>query len=209
IPTEFAKIKKGDTVVDLGSGAGNDCFVARSVAGEEGKIIGVDFTEAMVQKAQENGKKLGYGNVEFRSGDIENVPIEDKQVDVVLSNCVMNLVPNKRKAFAEVFRILKPGGHFSISDIVLQGELPDDLKNQAEMYVGCVAGALQKKDYLNIIAEAGFQGITSQKERRIQIPDDILLKFVAEEELKTFKSGQTGIYSISVYGERPIEAVKS
>jgi len=203
IPTEFAKINKGDTVVDLGSGAGNDCFVARSMAGEEGKVIGVDMTEAMIQKAQENAQKLGYTNVEFRLGDIENIPIEDKQVDTVISNCVMNLVPNKKKAFQEVFRILKPGGHFSISDVVLKGELPESLKKQAEMYVGCVAGALQMKDYLYIITEAGFQSLTIQKERRIEIPDDILLKYVSEEELKAFKSGQIGIYSISVYAERP------
>src|SRR6478735_1570693 len=166
IPTEFALIKEGDTVVDLGSGAGNDCFVARSITGENGKVIGVDFTEKMIEKARLNVDKLGYKNVEFRQGDIENMPIAGGVADVVVSNCVLNLVPDKKQAFAETFRILKKGGHFSVSDIVLVGDLPEGLRKSAEMYVGCVAGAIQKDEYLKIIGDAGFKEIKIQKEKR-------------------------------------------
>ncbi|MBP6184156.1 MAG: arsenite methyltransferase, partial [Saprospiraceae bacterium] len=148
LPTEFALIKKGDTVVDLGSGAGNDCFVARSLTGESGKVIGLDMTDAMVTKAWENADKLGFTNVEFRKGDIEQMPIGGNRADVVISNCVLNLVPDKQKAFSEIFRILKPGGHFSISDVVIEGSMPMELQEAAEMYAGCVSGAIQKEVYL-------------------------------------------------------------
>lgn len=202
LPTQFAKIKKGDTVVDLGSGAGNDCFVARHETGESGKVIGIDFTEAMIERARLNAEKLNYNNVEFRFGDIEKIPITSNVADVVVSNCVMNLVPDKPKAFAEVFRILKPGGHFSISDIVLTGELPDRIKNAAEMYAGCVASAIQKKDYLQIIADAGFKNITLQKEKAIIIPDDILNNYLNNEDRAVYHSNMNIIYSITVYGEK-------
>jgi arsenite methyltransferase len=202
IPTEFAKIKKRDTVVDLGSGAGNDCFVARSITGEEGTVIGIDMTEAMIQRARQNAEKLGYKNVEFHLGDIEDIPLPPERTDVVISNCVMNLVPNKEKAFAEVFRILKPGGHFSISDVVLKGELPESLRKEAELYVGCVAGAIQKEDYLNIISKAGFQNITIQREKQITVPDDILLNYISQEELKALQESENGIFSITVYAEK-------
>jgi arsenite methyltransferase len=203
LPTEFAKIKAGDTVVDLGSGAGNDCFVARSFAGEEGEVIGIDMTEAMIQKAKVNADKLGFKNVRFRLGDIEDIPLSSKRADVVVSNCVMNLVPDKEKAFAEVFRILKPQGHFSISDIVLKGDLPDGIKKEAEMYAGCVAGAIKKSEYLSILAEQGFVNITVQKEKQILIPDEILLNYISVEEVNTFKKTGLGIFSITIYGERP------
>ena len=203
LPTQFAQIKKGDTVVDLGSGAGNDCFVARAETGETGKVIGVDFTEAMIDKARENADKLGYNNVEFRLGDIEKIPITANAADVVVSNCVMNLVPDKPKAFREVFRILKPGGHFSISDIVLTGDLPERIKNAAEMYAGCVASAIQKEDYLEIIRQAGFTGIRLQKEKAIVIPDDILSGYLNEEEINIYKSNRNIIFSITVFGEKP------
>lgn len=156
LPTEFAKIQKGQTVVDLGSGAGNDCFVARAETGETGQVIGLDFTPEMIDKARTNAKKLGFSNVRFIYGDIEAIPLEDNVADVVVSNCVMNLVPSKEKAYAETYRILKPGGHFSISDIVIEGELPEELKKAAEMYAGCVSGAIQKDDYLSIITKSGF-----------------------------------------------------
>ncbi|MDD4033356.1 MAG: arsenite methyltransferase [Bacteroidales bacterium] len=204
LPTQFAKIKKGDTVVDLGSGAGNDCFVARAETGENGKVIGIDFTEAMIQKARENAEKLGYNNVEFRYGDIEKIPIAANVADVVVSNCVMNLVPDKQKAFGEVYRILKPGGHFSISDIVLAGELPEKIMNAAEMYAGCVAGALQKDTYLNIIREAGFANIMFQKEKAIIIPDGLLDNYLDEDEIKTYKAHPYIIFSITVYAEKPL-----
>ncbi len=202
IPTEYAKIKEGDTVVDLGSGAGNDCFVARAIVGEYGKVIGLDMTEAMIAKALENAKKLNYSNVEFVLGDIENMPINAKVADVVISNCVLNLVPNKHKAFEEIYRILKNGGHFSISDVVIKGELPDKIKQAAEMYAGCVAGAIDKDDYVGIIERAGFVNVTIQKEKQIAIPDEILLNFLSESELKTFKDAGTGIYSITIYGKK-------
>ena len=202
LPTEYAKIKPGDIVVDLGSGAGNDCFVARYETGETGKVIGIDFTEAMIEKARNNAEKRGYHNVEFRQGDIEKIPISANIADVVVSNCVMNLVPDKPKAFSEVYRILKPGGHFSISDIVLTGELPERIKNVAEMYAGCVASAILKDDYLQIIKDAGFKNLTLQKEKAIIIPNDILKDYLNEEEIEVYNSNKNIIYSITVYGEK-------
>ena len=159
IPTDFVNIKKGDTVIDLGSGAGNDCFVARALVGEEGKVIGIDFTKDMIELARANAAKLGYTNVQFRYGDIENMPVTSKKADVVISNCVLNLVPDKLRAYREIYRVLKPGGCFGISDVVLAGELPEKIKAAAEMYAGCVAGALQKEEYLAIIENAGFQEV--------------------------------------------------
>jgi len=203
LPTEFAQIKPGDTVVDLGSGAGNDCFVARSIVGETGRVIGIDMTEAMIAKAKTNAAKLGFKNVEFRLGDIDNMPVEDNTADVVVSNCVMNLVPNKQKAFAETSRIIKHGGHFSISDIVLQGELPDDLRTEATLYAGCISGAVQKEEYLRIIKEAGFTNITMQKDRKIDIPNEILAKFLSVDLLREYKKSHVGIFSVTVYAEKP------
>lgn len=202
LPTKFAKIKEGDLVVDLGSGAGNDCFIARAETGPNGKVIGIDFTDAMISKARENAEKLGFNNVEFRQGDVENIPMTAAVADVVVSNCVLNLVPDKEKAFSEIFRILKPGGHFSISDIVLNGELPTSLREAAEMYAGCVAGAMQKADYLEVVASGGFENIQVQKEKAIIIPDDILKNYLNDEEIREYKNSQL-IYSITVYGEKP------
>lgn len=202
LPTEYAQIKEGDTVVDLGSGAGNDAFVARAVTGAGGKVIGVDFTEKMIAKARANAEKLGLNNVEFRFGDIENIPITAGVADVVVSNCVMNLVPNKKKAFEETFRILKKGGHFSISDIVLVGALPKALQESAEMYAGCVSGAIQKDAYLSIIKEAGFSNIRLQKEKKIGLPNEILSGYLNENEMEDYKNGNLGIYSITVYAEK-------
>jgi SAM-dependent methyltransferase len=203
LPTEFAQMKSGDTVVDLGSGAGNDCFIARSIVGEIGRIIGIDMTEAMIAKAKTNAAKLGFKNVEFRLGDIDTMPVEDNTADVVVSNCVMNLVPNKQKAFAETFRIIKSGGHFSISDIVLQGELSDELRNEATLYAGCISGAVQKDEYLQIIKEAGFINITIQKDRKIDIPNEILAKILTSDQLQEYKKSPLGIFSITVYAEKP------
>jgi len=203
LPTEFALIKEGHTVIDLGSGAGNDCFVARKLVGESGKVIGIDFTSQMIDKARENAEKLGYNNVEFRMGDIENMPVAANRADVVVSNCVLNLVPNKKNVIQDIFRVLKPGGHFSISDIVLIGELPAAIQEAAEMYAGCVSGAIQKSTYLQFIEEAGFVNITLQKEKVITVPDDILEKYLSTEELSAYKLSQTGIYSVTVYGEKP------
>lgn len=202
IPTAFAKMKAGDTVVDLGSGAGNDAFVARKIVGENGKIIGVDFSEAMIEKARANADKLGFNNVEFRMGDIEQLPIAANRADVVLSNCVLNLVPNKPAVFSEILRVLKPGGHFSISDIVLQGQLPGKWREIAELYAGCVSGAIQKDEYLNIIQTAGFKNITVQKEKAIIIPDELLKEYLTDEEIAVYKTGQVQILSVTVYAEK-------
>ena len=197
------QIKKGDVVIDLGSGAGNDCFIARAVSGETGKIIGIDFTEAMIEKARANAEKLGFNNVEFRFGDIEKMPITAGVADVVVSNCVLNLVPNKSNVFKEIFRVLKPGGHFSISDVVLVGELPEKLQHVAEMYAGCISGAIQKVDYMGLISSTGFKEITIQKEKAIVIPDDILLSYLNPEEIINFKKSGLGIYSITVFAKKP------
>jgi len=202
LPTAFAQINKGDTVIDLGSGAGNDCFVARHETGESGKVIGIDFTDAMINKSRENAEKLGYNNVEFRYGDIENMPISDNLADVVVSNCVLNLVPNKRNVIKDIHRVLKPGGHFSISDVVLIGELPEELVEDAEMYAGCVSGAIQKDEYLGFISELGFENITIQKEKPIIIPNDILAKYLSEDKIDEFNSGNTGIFSITVFANK-------
>lgn len=202
LPTEFARISEGDTVVDLGSGAGNDCFVARSVAGDSGRVIGLDMVEEMVEKARANAEKLGYDNVEFVLGDIEDMPLEDGVADVVVSNCVLNLVPDKRKAFAETYRILRRGGHFSISDVVIRGELPEALREDAEMYAGCVSGAIDKEDYLGIVRDAGFRNLTVQKEKEITLPDDILRHYFDGPELDDFRNSGTGIFSITLYAEK-------
>src|ERR1700744_4035928 len=169
LTTQFAKIKKGDVVIDLGSGAGNDAFIARAETGEAGKVIGIDFTEAMINKARVNAEKLGFNNVEFRYGDIEKMPVSADTADVIVSNCVLNLVPDKDAVIKEIYRVLKPGGHFSISDVVLVGNLPDAMRKDAEMYAGCVAGAIQKDPYLGLIADNGFKNITVQKEKVIVI----------------------------------------
>jgi SAM-dependent methyltransferase len=206
LPTQFAKIKAGDTVVDLGSGAGNDCFVARAQTGETGKVIGIDFTPAMIEKAKANAAKLGFSNIQFREGDIENMPLASDVADVVVSNCVLNLVPNKDGVFKEIYRVLKPGGHFSIADVVLVGKLPEALQKDAEMYAGCVSGAIQKEVYMELIHHNGFEEITIQKEKAIVIPDDILVNYLNEQELTDFKNGQTGIFSITVFARKPIAA---
>jgi arsenite methyltransferase len=209
LPTEFAKIKKGDLVIDLGSGAGNDAFVARSVTGATGKVIGVDFTEKMIEKARLNAEKLGFHNVEFRYGDIEKLPISNSVADVVVSNCVMNLVPDKVKAFQETYRVLKSGGHFSISDIVLVGDLPEGLRKNAEMYAGCISGAIQKNDYLQIVKDSGFVNIEIQKDKKINLPDEILSAYLNEAEMKQVKLGDLGIFSITVFAEKPAETLES
>jgi arsenite methyltransferase len=203
LPTEFAKIKEGDTVIDLGSGAGNDAFVARKLTGEKGRVIGIDFTEPMIARARENADKLGLNNVEFRLGDIEDMPVTANKADVIVSNCVLNLVPNKHKVFSEIYRVLKPGGHFSISDIVLEGPLPEKWKHVAELYAGCVSGAIQKNEYLSIIEEAGFINILLQKDKTIYIPGDILANYLSAEEIEEYKRGKTRITSITVYAEKP------
>ena len=205
LPTQFAGIKSGDTVIDLGSGAGNDCFVARSETGESGKVIGIDFTPAMVEKARANAETLGFNNVEFRAGDIERMPVTSDVADVIVSNCVLNLVPNKDGVFKEIHRVLKPGGHFSISDVVLIGDLPEPLRSAAEMYAGCVSGAVAKDVYLDLIKTNGFDNIMVQKEKQIHIPADILKNYLDDVAIQEFISGSFGIFSITVSAQKPAE----
>lgn len=205
LPTQFAKIKKGDVVIDLGSGAGNDCFIARHETGETGKVIGIDFTPAMIDKARRNAEVRGFHNVEFRQGDIEHMPVSANVADVIVSNCVLNLVPNKLNVFKEIYRVLKPGGHFSISDIVLTGDLPENIKSAAEMYAGCVASAIQKEEYLGYIQQTGFKNVVLQKEKAIVVPDDILKNYLNETEMDAYKKMGNVIYSITVYGEKATE----
>lgn len=188
LPTEFAGIREGDHVLDLGSGAGNDCFVARTLVGETGKVTGIDFTGEMLRKARENLVKTGYKNIEFVEGDIEDMPLPGDHVDVVISNCVLNLVPDKQKAFREIYRVLKPGGHFCISDVVVSGPLPRKLQDAAEMVAGCVSGALHKQQYLEIIQKQGFLQTEVHREKEIIIPNSILLNY--------------GIFSITVSAKK-------
>jgi ubiquinone/menaquinone biosynthesis C-methylase UbiE len=208
LPTQFAKIKKGDVVIDLGSGAGNDAFIARHETGETGKVIGIDFTPAMIERARLNNEVRGFNNVEFRQGDMEEMPVASNTADVIVSNCVLNLVPNKDGVFKEIFRVLKPGGHFSISDVVLVGNLPESLRADAEMYAGCVSGAIQKEVYLELIHSNGFANITVQKEKKIIVRDEILKKYLNDEQVSQFKFGNVGIFSITVYAEKPKDEMK-
>ncbi len=200
LPTKYAGIKKGDSVLDLGSGAGNDCFIARAIVGETGQVTGIDFTDGMLDKANENNKRLGFTNVEFVKGDIEEMPLADKQFNVVVSNCVLNLVPNKQKAFSEIYRVLKSGGHFCVSDVVIKGTLPENLRKDAEMYAGCVAGAIDMNEYLGKIGYAEFKNIQVHKQKAISIPDETLRNYLSEEEIRELRNGNVGIFSLTVSG---------
>lgn len=203
IPTEFAGIKTGDHVLDLGSGAGNDCFVARSLTGETGRVTGLDFSDDMLARANENVQKLGFTNVGFVKGDIEQMPIPDNRFDVIVSNCVLNLVPDKSAAFSEMLRVLKPGGHFCVSDVVVEGEMTERLRINAEMYAGCVSGALRFDDYMETISGSGFKNILVHKKRKLEIPEDILNKVLDDKELTDYKNGVTGLYSVTVGARKP------
>lgn len=204
IPTQFAAIEEGNYVLDLGSGAGNDCFVARSLVGETGKVTGIDFTDEMLAKASKNLEKMGFTNVNFVKGDIEDMPLPDSSFDVVLSNCVLNLVPSKSKAFAEIMRVLKPGGHFCVSDVVTKGELPAALKKEVEMYAGCVAGAIDINSYLEIVEKQGFVSVCLHKQKEVDISDDLLLHYLSDAELSSFRESEVGIYSITLSGYKPL-----
>jgi arsenite methyltransferase len=202
LPTEFAGIKKGDTVIDLGSGAGNDVFVARAITGNAGKVIGLDMTEEMISKANINNSKLGFDNVQFKLGEIEEMPFENNFADVIVSNCVLNLVPDKQKAFSEIYRVLKPGAHFCVSDIVIKGELNPELRESATMYAGCVAGAMQQEEYLQTIKDTGFINVEIKKIKVIELPDEIVKKYLTEEGIQAYKNKLEGIFSITVVGNK-------
>ncbi|MCP4438403.1 MAG: arsenite methyltransferase [Aureispira sp.] len=202
IPTEHAKLEKGQTVLDLGSGAGNDVFVAQQIVGKEGFVIGVDMTEAMITKSNENKAKLGFENIDFRLGEIEDLPVENDSVDVVISNCVMNLVPSKLKAYQEVYRVLKTGGHFTISDIVVQGELPEHLRNTMALYAGCVGGAVEQAAYIQAIKDAGFPNVDIVDQHEVRVADELLLEHISKEDLANLKASGTKIISITVVGQK-------
>jgi arsenite methyltransferase len=204
IPTDFAQIKAGDHILDLGSGAGNDCFVARAIVGDSGKVTGIDMTEPMIVKARENCAKLKFTNVDFVLGDIEVMPFDEKIFDVVISNCVLNLVPDKTKAFKEIFRVLKPGGHFCVSDVVIKGTLSERMQKDAEMYAGCVSGASEMSEYLTIVEKSGFLNIKVHKQKEIRLPDSLLSEYNDANELKSYQAGDTGIFSITVSASRPV-----
>lgn len=208
LPTQFAGIKKGDHVLDLGSGAGNDCFVARKLVGNDGTVTGIDFTDAMLVKANNNLEKTGFTNIEFVKGDIEDIPLKDSTVNVVISNCVLSLVPNKQKAFSEIYRVLKTGGHFCISDIVLTRELPQKIREAAAMYAGCVSGAIDKEEYIKVIKQQGFTDIDVVTQKEILVPDKTLLEYITTEELQEFSGQKAGIYSITVVGKKEMNNEK-
>ena len=203
IPTDAADLKPGQVVLDLGSGAGNDVFVARGLVGESGKVIGVDMTPDMIKKARGNAAKLGFANVDFRLGEIEALPVDGSSIDRIISNCVLNLVPDKRAAFAEMFRVLKPQGSFGVSDIVIDGDFPESLKQAAELYVGCVSGAMRKDAYLDTLRAVGFQDIELVKEKEIRLPGDLLAAYLDDSQRETLGRSGMRILSITVKGVKP------
>jgi len=181
-PIALASLRYGETVLDLGSGAGFDCFLAAKRVGETGKVIGVDMTMEMVERARKNAQEGGYGNVEFRLGEIEDLPVEDGSVDVIISNCVINLVPDKSRAFSEAFRVLKPGGRLMISDLVLLQKLPDAIKESVQAYVGCLSGATMKEEYVGAIKESGFEDVDILEE--VPFPVDLMASDVTAQVAK-------------------------
>lgn len=202
-PTRYAGIKEGDTVVDLGSGAGMDSFLAREITGAAGKVIGVDMTERMVDKARKNSDTAGYNNVEFRLGDAENLPVSDKSAHVVIANGIISLVPDKLRAVREIYRVLKHHGAVSLSDMMLRGKMPKGLKIDAEMYTGCLAGTETMEEYIEMFEQAGFEEITIRMERKFDLPDAMLHYYLPPEDAQEFRDGVPGIYSITLTAEKP------
>jgi arsenite methyltransferase len=205
LPVEHAGLQPGQAVLDLGSGAGLDAFVARQLVGQEGSVIGVDMTAEMIARARQNAQKSGFDNVEFRLGEIEHLPVLSDSIDVVISNCVLNLVPDKARAFAEIYRVLKPGGHFCVSDIVASGELPDWVQGIAEAYAGCVAGAIPRENYLEVIGESGFNRVTVAAERRIEVPADLLARSLTDQQRDEAKRSDLHVLSVTVTAFKPAE----
>ncbi|MEM2947745.1 MAG: arsenite methyltransferase [Candidatus Bathyarchaeia archaeon] len=208
-PVALASLKEGETVLDLGSGSGFDCFLASKKVGEKGRVIGVDMTPEMVDNARKAARRGNYGNVEFRLGEIENLPVADNSVDVIISNCVINLSPNKKRVFEEAFRVLKPGGRLIISDIVLLKELPKAMRESEQAYIGCISGAALKNVYLELIKSAGFSNVKIVKESQFPadlIIDDPTAKALMEEfgiSRQEAKEYANSIVSITVYGTKP------
>jgi SAM-dependent methyltransferase len=203
VPTRHAALRPGETVLDLGSGAGNDVFIARHEVGETGRVIGVDMTPEMIARARANGAKLGYGNVEFRLGEIERLPVDPASVDAVISNCVLNLLPDKAPAFTEMFRVLRPGGRFCVSDIVATGALPDAVREVAGLHVGCIAGAMPQDAYLATIAAAGFAAVEVRTATPIELPDAVLAAYVDAATIAAFRRTGVELRSMTVVGRKP------
>ncbi|NND72302.1 MAG: arsenite methyltransferase [Rhodothermales bacterium] len=201
LPNQFAELQDGEFVLDLGSGAGLDAFISRKAVGEAGSVVGVDMTPSMIELANKNKAKLGYSNVDFRLGELEDLPVETNVVDVAISNCVFNLVPDKRKAFAELFRVLKTGGRFSISDIVYSGELPQSVRDSVNLYVGCVAGAVSLETYVNMLLETGFYNIAIRSISTIQL-DGFTATDDDEKAVAEFLESGGRVLSITVTGDR-------
>jgi len=208
-PVAMASLREGETVLDLGSGAGFDCFLAANRVGKDGKVIGVDMTPEMIEKARENARKVNYENVEFRLGEIEKLPVADNTVDVVISNCVINLSPAKKKVFTEAFRVLKPGGRLMVSDIVLLGAIPDFIKNSIEAYVACISGAIMKDEYVETIKAAGFHDVRIINEASFPVEymaDDPIAQAVMRDLKLTpevIREFTSSVASIKVYGSKP------
>lgn len=198
VPVEHAGMAPGQTVLDLGSGAGLDAFVSRKQVGENGHVIGVDMTAEMIARSRENVTKMGYGNVEFRLGEIEHLPVVNDSVDVVISNCVLNLVPDKEQAFSEIYRVLKPGGHFCISDIVSSRALPEWASSIAAAYAGCVTGAIPCSEYLQIIRDAGFRDVEIASERRVELPEALMDEWLTPEQLSETAAADIHVMSVTV-----------
>lgn len=203
VPTRHAALRRGETVLDLGSGAGNDAFIARHEVGTEGRVIGVDMTPEMIAQARGNATRLAFANVEFRLGEIERLPVDANTVDVVISNCVLNLVPNKAQAFAEMFRVLRPGGRFCVSDIVATGELPGPVQDAAGLYVGCVAGAMPEADYLAMLDQVGFERVHIAEAKSVAIPDGALAPHMEADEIAAFRASGIVLKSVTVIGSKP------
>ncbi|HAY37388.1 MAG TPA: arsenite S-adenosylmethyltransferase [Bacteroidetes bacterium] len=202
IPTEQADIMIGHDVLDLGSGGGIDAFVARTLVGPTGSVTGVDLTDEMVSLARLNADKLGYDNVRFLQGDIENLPFEDASFDRIISNCVINLVPNKEKVFAEMHRALRLGGSFTVSDVVLDGELPPAIRQSAEAYAGCVSGAVTREDYLNTLKRVGFFDVQVLKEHEVVLSDADLAGLASPDEIAQFRNSGARVVSLTFTGSR-------
>jgi arsenite methyltransferase len=208
-PTALASIQKGESILDLGSGAGFDCFLAAQATGESGKVIGVDITPEMVQQAQKNAKRSGYKNVEFKIGEIENLPVETNSIDLIISNCVINLSNQKKRVFAEAFRVAKPGGRIMISDIILLKDLPDYVLNSVEGHIACLAGAVRKEHYVNGLQAAGFEDVQIEKQTRFPIElmlnDPIAQKIVRDNQLTDQEIAEiaNSIASISIRAQKP------
>lgn len=202
VPTGLADIQEGHHVLDLGSGAGVDAFVARRLVGSSGTVTGVDFTPEMVNLASKNAAKLGYENVQFILGDIEELPVRSGSMDRVISNCVLNLVPNKKGAFTEMYRVLRPEGQFTVSDVVLEGELPLSIRQSAEAYAGCVSGAIHLDEYTDLLSKVGFSDVRTPKINEINFSDDFLSSYASASDIAEFRSSGARVLSITVTGKK-------